>query len=77
MSELSELRKEVGEIRELAARTDTNVNWLRGAFGHIVQRTDKHDERLGKVERRQFWVAGVFAAIGALLGFGGGNGLKP
>jgi hypothetical protein len=77
VSDFSELRKEVGEIRELAARTDSNTRWLREAFGYQVTRGDKHEERLGKVENRQWWIAGIFTAIGALLGVGGANQLKP
>jgi hypothetical protein len=77
MSEISDLRKEMGEIRELAARTDANVRWLREAFGYQLKRGDKHEERIGKVEGRQWWIAGIFTAIGALLGIGGANQLKP
>ena len=76
-NQLSELRKEVGEIRELAARTDANVDWIRDAIDHQVKRGDDHDKRLSRVERWQHWMAGIGAAIVGLLGIGGGHGLKP
>jgi hypothetical protein len=69
MSELSELRQAV-------ARIETDVGWIRQSIGQQVTRTDKHEERLGKVEGRQWWMTGIFTAIGALFGAGVGNGIK-
>lgn len=77
MSELSDLRAKMDKIAETVTRTDTNTRWLREAFAHQVRRGDKHDERLRKVESRQWWIAGIFTAVGALLGIGGANQLKP
>jgi hypothetical protein len=75
-TELSELRKEVGEIRETVARTDANVGWLRNALVYQVERSDKQEARIGRLERWQAWIAGAAAAVGAVLGFGAGNQLK-
>jgi hypothetical protein len=62
--------------REFAVRTDTNVNWIRGAMEYQVHRIDEHEKRLGRLEKWQHWIIGAAAAIGAVLGIGAGNGLK-
>jgi hypothetical protein len=50
---------------------------VEGKLDTALTRMDKQEERIGNVEKRQWWVAGVFAAIGAALGIGGTHGLKP
>ena len=77
MSELSELRKEMGELTKLATRTDANVRWIREAVDHEVRRSDDHEKRIRWLERFGSWVSGAAGAVGVLLGFSGGNQLKP
>lgn len=74
MSELSDLRTKVDRLSETAARTDANVVFIRDSLDYSLK---DHEKRLRKVEGRQWWLAGVFAAIGAALGIGGYHGLKP
>jgi hypothetical protein len=64
------------ELRQAVARIETNVGWIRDAIDRQVMRTDKHEERLGKVEGRQWWITGIFTAIGVLFGAGVGSGIK-
>lgn len=71
---MSELSDKVDRLVETAARTDTNVSWIRN---EMSRRVDDHEDRLRKVEGRQWWIAGAFTTIGALLGIGGTHGLKP
>jgi hypothetical protein len=77
MSELSEVRRELTAIRETVARTDTNVDWMRGAIELQVKRGDDHEKRIRWLERWGNWVSGAAGAVGVLLGIGGGNQLKP
>ena len=67
---------ELTELRQAIARIETDVGWIRDTIDHQVTRTDKHEERLGKVEGRQWWITGIFTAIGALFGAGVGSGIK-
>ncbi len=84
MSELSDLKAAVHEMRagidgmrQDTTRTATDVAWIRDAMKRETERGDKLTERVGKVERRQYWYAGIFAAVLAALHIGGGSGLKP
>jgi hypothetical protein len=74
---MSDLSDKVDKLSELATRTDANVRWIRESMDYQVKRVDKHEDRIRKVESRQWWIAGIFTAVGAALGFGGSNGLKP
>ena len=42
-----------------------------------TERMDKQDEKIGSLQNRQHWYAGIAAGIGAVLVFGGTNLLKP
>lgn len=76
MSDLAEIRRELTALREIAARVQQDVAWIKDGMEDHREVTGKHDERIQSVERRQWWLSGVAAAIGALLGYGGGHGLK-
>jgi hypothetical protein len=70
MSDLTEIQRGLGRVE---GKLDTALSRMN----RQDERSDGLDERLQKVEGRQWWTLGIFAAVGALLGFGGGNGLKP
>jgi hypothetical protein len=65
------------EIQRALGRVEGKLDTALTGMSKQDARLDKQEERLGNVERRQWWVAGVFAAIGAALGIGGTHGLKP
>jgi isochorismate hydrolase len=70
MSDLTEIQRSLGRVE---GKLDTALSRM----DKQDKRSDGLEERLQKVERRQWVVTGFFTAIGVLLGFGGGNGLKP
>jgi len=76
MSDLSDLRAKVDKLSELAVRTDENVQWIRDARDYQLKRTEEHERRLSRVERWQYWIGGIAAAVGAWVGVGGAGGLK-
>jgi len=56
---------------------------IEGKIDGIASRLDakdkldiERDRRIDSVQRRQWWLSGVAAAIGALLGISGGDALK-
>lgn len=69
MSELTEIQRSLGRVE--------------GKLDAALTRMDARDQdvedlrkELRSVDRRQWWLSGVAAAIGALLGIGGSHGLK-
>ncbi len=69
MADLAEIQRSLGRVE--------------GKLDAALNRMDARDreeaaqnKRIENVERRQWWLSGVAAAIGALLGIGGSNGLK-
>lgn len=76
MSDLSEIRRELTALRETAARISADVAWIKEGMEDHRERSDKHDEQIRSIERRQWTLSGISAALGALLGIGGSHGLK-
>lgn len=76
MSDLSEIRRDLTALREIATRVSQDVAWIKEGMGTDRERVERHEERLHSVERRQWWLSGVAAVIGAVLGTGGSHGLK-
>ena len=70
MSELADIQRALGRIEGTLGEIKDGVK--RGS-----ERMDKQDEKIGSLQNRQHWYAGIAAGIGALLGFGGTNLLKP
>jgi hypothetical protein len=73
MSELSELRRVVGEIHTTAIQTARDVTWIKQGMDAGNTRMDSHAKRIGRIERRQHWYSGFAAALGTLLGAGGSH----
>ena len=70
MSEFADIQRALGRIE---GKQDAMLAQLERG----TERMDKHDEKIGKLQNRQHWYAGIAAGIGAVLGFGGTNLLKP
>lgn len=70
MSDMTEIQRSLGRVE---GKLDTALTRM----DQHGERMDKLEDRQRSVERRQWWMTGAWAAIGALLGFGGANGLKP
>lgn len=60
-SSVSDLHKSVGRLE---GKVDTFIEQMKAQDN----RTIAHDVRLGKLENRQYWWAGVAAAFGAVVG---------
>lgn len=65
------------------AEIQRSLGRIEGKLDSALSRMDakdtqdmERDKRIASVERRQWWLSGVAAVIGGLLGFGGSNGLK-
>lgn len=74
--------KDIAEIKDLLARIDerqqagtkqleANSKRLDTMAGKIDKTVSDQDKRLRKVENRQTWLSGAYAAIGAVIGIGG------
>jgi hypothetical protein len=68
MSELSEIRRALDDIRASTAATATDVKWIKQGMQRGGDRMDAQDARLHKVERRLNWFAGAGAVVGSMLG---------
>ena len=68
MSELTEIRRALEDIRAATAATATDVQWIKQGMQRGAGRMDAQDARLHKVERRLNWFAGAGAVAGSLLG---------
>ena len=68
MSELSEIRRALDDIRAATAATATDVRWIKHGMQRGTDRMDAQDARLHKVERRVNWFAGAGAVVGSMLG---------
>jgi DNA repair ATPase RecN len=68
MSELSEIRRALEDIRAATAATATDVKWIKQGMQRGTDRMDAQDVRLHKVERRLNWFAGAGAVAGSMLG---------
>ncbi len=77
MSELSEIRRELAAIRDVTTRTCQDVTWIKGGMEADRKEVKEIRKDLRSVERRQWWLSGAAAVIGAILGIGGANQLKP
>lgn len=62
------LQDHVVRLAESAGRIEGKLDTFIAQMAVQDERTSKHDERIGKVENRQHWYAGVAAGLGALLG---------
>ena len=77
---LSEMQRAIGRIE---GKMDAFIEQMRVQDDRTSKLEAKQEEtaakletRMRTVERWQHWYAGLGTAIGALLGFGGGHGLK-
>jgi len=68
MSELSEIRRALEDIRAATSATATDVKWIKQGMQRGTERMDGHAARLQKVERRVNWFAGAGAVLGSMLG---------
>jgi hypothetical protein len=68
MSELTEIRRALDDIRAATAATATDVKWIKDGMQRGSGRMDAHDARLQKVESRLNWFAGAGAVAGSMLG---------
>jgi hypothetical protein len=68
MSELSEIRRALEDIRAATAATATDVRWIKQGMQRGTDRMDAQDARLRKVESRVNWFTGVGAVAGSVLG---------
>jgi hypothetical protein len=68
MSELTEIRRALDDIRAATAATATDVKWIKEGMQRGAARMDVHDTRLQKVESRMNWFAGAGAVLGSMLG---------
>ena len=68
MSELTEIRRALEDIRAATAATATDVQWIKQGMQRETDRMDAQDARLHKVERRRNWFAGAGAVVGSMLG---------
>lgn len=68
MSELSEIRRALEDIRAATSATATDVKWIKQGMQRDGDRLDRHDARLRKVESRMNWFAGAGAVLGSMLG---------
>lgn len=64
------------EIQRSLGRIEGKVDSLIARQDAKDRRDEDRDNRIQSIERRQWWLSGVAAAIGGLLGFGGSHGLK-
>jgi hypothetical protein len=69
MSELTDIQRSLGRIE---GKLDSHLDHMKTRDQADMER----DKRIASVERRQWWLSGVAAVIGGLLGFGGGHGVK-
>ena len=68
MSELTEIRRALDDIRAATAATATDVKWIKQGMQRGTDRMDAQDARLRTVESRVNWFAGVGAVAGSMLG---------
>jgi hypothetical protein len=68
MSELTEIRRALDDIRAATAATATDVQWIKQGMQRGTDRMDAQDTRLHKVERRLNWFAGAGAVVGSMFG---------
>jgi len=68
MSDLTEIRRALEDIRAATAATATDVKWIKQGMQRGTDRMDAHDARLHKVESRLNWFAGAGAVAGSMLG---------
>ena len=68
MSELTEIRRALDDIRAATAATATDVHWIKQGMQRAPDRMDAQDARLHKVEHRLNWFAGAGAVAGSMLG---------
>ena len=66
MSEFADIQRALGRIE---GKQDAMLVQLERG----TDRMDKHDKRIGSLERSRHWVTGVAAGIGALIGIGSGH----
>ena len=69
MADNTELHRAVGRIE---GKLDTFIAQMKAQD----DRTTDLEVRTRRVENKQWWLSGVGAAIGTLLGFGGSHGFK-
>ena len=68
MSEFTEIRRALDDIRAATAATATDVKWIKQGMQRGTDRMDAQDARLHKVERRLNWFASAGAVAGSMLG---------
>lgn len=66
-TELAEFRRAIQELRDISTRTENNVVWIRDGMETTAQRIAANETRIGKVENRQHWLAGIYSSISAGL----------
>jgi hypothetical protein len=62
MTQDTELHRAVGRIE---GQLDTVIEMLKAGDG----RHERHEKRIGAVEKRQAWYSGAAAAVGALVAY--------
>ena len=68
---------EFADIQRALDRIEGKQDAMLAQLERGTERMDNQDEKIGALQNRQHWYAGIAAGIGALLGFGGSNLLKP
>ena len=64
------------EIQRSLGRIEGKVDSLIARADARDRQDETRDDRIRNVERRQWWLSGAAAFIGAVLGIGGNHGLK-
>lgn len=58
------------DLREIMSEVRTDVRWIKESLKRGTERLDKHDKRLGSLERWRTWTAGIGATLAGLIGIG-------
>lgn len=68
--------QELAEIQRALGRIESALDAIKDDISSTAEKLDKHNDRLGSLERRQHWYSGFAAAVGAIIGVGSGHWTK-
>lgn len=58
------------DTRAILSEIRTDVRWIKDSLKRGTERLDKHDSRIGSLERWRTWSAGIGATIAGIIGVG-------
>jgi len=60
-------------VQRSLGRIESGVDSLKDDVAKLISQLEKHDEKIGALERKQHWYSGFAAAIGTIIGIGSGH----